>query len=476
MKTMETQVAIIGAGPGGYSAAFRAADLGLDVTLVDPALNPGGVCLYCGCIPTKALLHAAKLVTQAREASRIGLTFADPKLDLAALRRWKERVVLDLTAGLSQLARARKIRYIQGTAGFIDSSCILVRPKTGEEERVEFEHAILATGSRPRVPSTFADIISADPVMDSSSGLELKDIPGRLLVVGGGYIGLELGTVYAALGSTVTITEVMPDLMPGLDRDLVAIFRKQADKIFRSIRLNSQVRLSLLDGGIQAEFDEAGTTSAETFDRVLIATGRQPNSDDAGLENTRVELDQHGFVKVDQQRRTNEESVFAVGDVTGGPLLAHKAMAEGRAAAEAIAGLNVAYDPKAIPAIEYTDPAIAWCGLGESEARKKGIDIRAGRFSWAASGRAATLDRREGLTKVIADPDTGRILGMGIVGENADELIAEGVLAMEMAATARDLELAVHPHPTLSETVMEAAASCLGLSTHTYRPKSSRVV
>ncbi len=471
MDMHETQLAVIGAGPGGYSAAFRAADLGISVTLIDPAPNPGGVCLYCGCIPTKALLHAASIITMARKASRIGLRYSRPDLDLDHMRLWKDQAVTGLTRGLGQLARARKIRYLQGTAEFIDAGSLLVRTEQGDEEQLLFEHAIIATGSRP---ARLKEIPAGPYLMDSAAALNLMNIPPRLLVVGGGYIGLELGTIYAALGSKVTITEIAPSLMPGMDQDLMKIYRKQATGLFASIRLNTTVRIMETNDGLRAEFESDGKRTTEMFDKSLIAVGRVPNTDNAGLGNTRIEVDHRGFIMADNQRRTNEESIFAVGDVTGAPLLAHKAMAEGRIAAEVIAGHRTFYEPKAIPAVAYTQPELAWCGLNETEAAKQGIDIHVGRFPWAASGRAATMDEREGLTKVIIDPNTHRILGMGIVGYGAGELIAEGVLAVEMAATAKDLELAVHPHPTLSETIMEAAAEYLGNSTHIYHPKGQK--
>lgn len=471
MDTTETQVAVIGAGPGGYSAAFRAADLGLAVTLIDPAPNPGGVCLYRGCMPTKALLHAAAIITTGRKASRIGLRYSEPEIDLARLQQWKERVVTGLTQGLGQLARARKVRYVQGTAEFIDAGSLLIQASHGSEEQLLFEHAIIATGSRPAIIKE----VSAGPrVWDSTSALAIAQIPSRLLVVGGGYIGLELGTIYASLGSRVTIAEIAPVLMPGMDQELVKIYHKSAKDLFASIRLDTTAQIIQKGDGLRAVFKSKGEQAEETFDQALIAVGRIPNTDNAGMENTRIELDHKGFIKTNDQRRTNEESIFAIGDAAGGPLLAHKAMAEGRIAAEVIAGHKVFYEPKAVPAVAYIQPEMAWCGLNEVEASKRGISVGIGRFPWAASGRAATLDENDGLTKIVVEADTSRILGMGMVGNGAGELIAEGVLAVEMAATAQDLELAIHPHPTLSETSMEAATEYFGRCTHLYHPKGHK--
>jgi dihydrolipoamide dehydrogenase len=472
-KSDSTQVAVIGGGPGGYAAAFLAADLGRQVTMVDLEPNPGGVCLYRGCIPSKALLHAAKIITESRHAAELGIEFSEPKIALDKLRAWKEGVVKKLTGGLGQLGKQRKVRYVQGRAAFIDANTLAIEKAQGASECLSFEHAILATGSRPAtVPGLSLD---SPRVMDSTGALEIKEVPKTLLVVGGGYIGLELGTVYAALGARVSVVEMTGGLLPGADRDLVTILARRVAKIFNSVMLNTKVtEMREEGGGIRVKLDGAGAEQPEQlFEKVLISVGRKPNSDNLGLENTRVEIDQRGFVKVDAQRRTAEPSIYAIGDVIGDPMLAHKAMHEGRAAAEAIAGHKVAFEPAAIPAVVFTDPEIAWCGLTETEAEKEGRKVTIARFPWQASGRALTLDRTDGVTKLIIDPETERLLGAGIVGVGAGELISECVHAIEMAALASDVGLTIHPHPTLSETVMESAEVFYGTSTDLYRPKKA---
>jgi dihydrolipoamide dehydrogenase len=466
----KTQLVVVGGGPGGYVAAFKAADLGLDVTLVDLDVNPGGVCLYRGCIPSKALLHIAKLLNETREASAWGLEFAEPKLDLDKLRAWKDGVVAKMTGGLGQLVKARKVNFIQGRATFVDNHTLSVDLVEGGTQTLEFEHAILATGSRPVVPRVFD--LDTPRLMDSTTALELADIPSSLLVVGGGIIGCELGTVYASLGSKVSIVEMMPGLVPPADRDLVKPLHKRLEHLFESIMLNTKVRsVAKVDNGIEVHFEDPdGQQRSVTYDKLLLSVGRIPNSDGIGLENTTIELDERGYVKVDIQRRTNEASIFAIGDIIGSNL-AHTASHEGSVAAEVIAGHKAAFEPSAIPNVVYTDPEIAWCGLSEDEAKAKGVEVKVSRFPWAASGRATTQDRNEGLTKILVDPQTDRILGVGIVGAGAGELIAEGVLAVEMAALATDLKLSIHPHPTLSETLMEAAEVHFGESPHLYAPK-----
>ncbi len=470
----KTQIAIIGAGPGGYPAAFLAADLGLEVALIDPEDNPGGVCLYRGCIPSKALLHTAKVISEADHFKKLGVTFGKPKIDLDKLRSWKDDVVQKLVGGLGVLSRQRKINYIQGRAAFIDSDTLEIEKTDGKTETLKFEKAIIATGSRPaQIPSFPND---SQHLLDSTSALNLPDIPKTMLVVGGGYIGLELGTVYAALGTKVSVVEMTNGLMQGVDRDLVKILQKSSEKIFESIMLGTKVSgMKETKSGIQVTFEgnESGIDKA-SYDKVLLSVGRKPNSENLGLENTNVEIDERGIIKVDEQRRTSARNIFAIGDVAGEPMLAHKATHEGRMVAEVLAGRNVAFDPAAIPAVVFTDPEIAWCGLTETEAREKNINIKAARFPWGASGRATTLDRNDGVTKLIIDPETDRVLGMGIVGVGAGELIAEGVLAVEMGALASDLELTIHAHPTLSETVMESAEMYYGLSTHMYKPKRAR--
>jgi dihydrolipoamide dehydrogenase len=466
-----TQVVVIGGGPGGYAAAFMAADLGLQTTLVDMELNPGGVCLYRGCIPSKALLHVAKVITESREAAHWGIDFAAPQIDVGKLRQWKTSVVDKLTGGLGQLSKQRKIKYIQGRATFLDSNTLKIERVKGGEEQLRYEHAILATGSRPAtIPGLTLD---SPRVMDSTSALEIEEVPKSLLVIGGGYIGLELGTVYAALGSQVSVVEMTAGLLPGADRDLVNILAKRVNAMCHSVMLNTKVTSITEEAdGIRVKLEGANLEQPEqVFDKVLISVGRKPNSGGLGLENTKVEIDARGFVQVDAQRRTADLSIFAIGDITGDPMLAHKASHEGRVAAEAIAGHKVAFEPAAIPAVVFTDPEIAWAGLTETEAKEQGRKIKVARFPWAASGRALTLDRTDGVTKLIIDPDTERVLGVGICGPGAGELISEGVLAIEMAARASDVGLTIHPHPTLSETVMESAEVFFGQATHVYRPK-----
>ncbi len=468
-----TQVAVIGGGPGGYPAAFLAADLGLQVTLIDLELEPGGVCLYRGCIPSKALLHVAKLLSETREAAAWGIKFSEPEIDIEKLRAWKNSVVQQMTGGVAQLAKHRRVNFIQGRASFLNATTLQIEKVEGEKEILSFEQAIVATGSRPAaIPSLALD---SDRLMDSTSALELSDIPESLLVIGGGYIGLELGTVYAALGSRVSVVEMLPGLLPGADRDLVRILSKRLEKLFHSIMLNTTVaEMEEIKDGIKVKLEGDVEEPEQTFEKVLMSVGRKPNSSRLGLENTQVEIDQRGFIMVDEQRRTAEPNVYAIGDVAGEPMLAHKATHEGRVAAEVIAGHKVAYEPHAIPAVVFTDPEVAWCGLTETQATEEGRSIEVVRFPWGASGRATTLGRNDGLTKLIIDPDTERILGVGIVGSGAGELIAEGVLAVEMAALASDIKLSIHPHPTLSESVMEAAEVFFGQSAHFYRPKQGR--
>jgi dihydrolipoamide dehydrogenase len=465
------QLAVVGGGPGGYAAAFLAADLGLKVTLIDPEVNPGGVCLYRGCIPSKALLHVSKLIEESHRAKNWGIQFSDPKIDLAKLRGWKESVVKRLTGGLGQLSKQRSVKYIQGRAGFENANTLRVTKADGSGESLRFDRVLLATGSRPAVIPALK--IDSPRMMDSTGALDLKDIPKTLLVVGGGYIGLELGSVYAALGTKVTVVEMLSGLLPGADRDLVLPLHKRLEKAFDGILLNTTVKsLKEESGGIRATFDGADVKEREkVFEKVLASVGRKPNSEIPGLDKTRVKVGPKGFIRVNKQLQTDDPSIYAIGDVVGEPMLAHKASHEGRTAVEAIAGRKVAFEPHAIPAVVFTDPEIAWAGLTETQAKESGREIAVAKFPWGASGRAITLDRPEGMTKLILDPKTERVLGVGIVGVGAGELIAEGVLAIEMAALAGDLELTIHPHPTLSETVMEAAEVFFGTSTDVYRPK-----
>jgi dihydrolipoamide dehydrogenase len=469
---ISVQLVVVGGGPGGYAAAFLAADRGLTTALVDPEANPGGVCVYRGCIPSKALLHVAKVLTEARHAAAWGVTFAEPAIDLAKLRSFKDGVVKRLTSGTGLLAKSRKVQYVRGLAEIVDPHSLRVRLASGADETVQFEHAILATGSVPAAPASLKLAGAGDPrVMDSTSALDLPDIPSSLLVVGGGYIGLELGSVYATLGSAVTVVEMTDGLLPGADRDLVDVLARRVSQTMKSVRLNTRVvRMAAEAGGIRVTF-EGSDPVEQVFDRVLVAVGRRPNAGIPGLDRTRVALDSRGFIAVDEQMRTGEPSIFAIGDVVGEPMLAHKASHQGRVAVDVIAGDNVTFAPLAIPAVVFTDPEIAWAGLTEAQARQTGRAVTVAKFPWAASGRAITLDRIDGMTKLLIDPGTERILGVGIVGSGAGELIAEGVLAIEMGANATDLKLSIHPHPTLTETLMESAEAFFGQATHVYKPK-----
>lgn len=466
MTTASTQVVVLGGGPGGYAAAFRAADLGLRTTLVDLEPNPGGVCLYRGCIPSKALLHIAKVLHDARAAARWGVHFEEPRIDLDAVRAWKNRVVEQLTGGVGQLAKAREVTYVQGRGVFHDAHTLRVTMDGGGDTDLPFEHAIVATGSRPAVIPSLA--LESPRMWDSTSALELECIPATLLVIGGGYIGLEMATVYAALGSQVTVVEMTKSLLPGADRDLVKTLTKAVQQQVHQVLLQSTVTdLREIADGIQVRFEGAKAPEGpHVFARVLVSVGRTPNAEGLGLEQTQVRVTERGFIEVDAQRRTAEPSIFAIGDVAGNPMLAHKATHEGLIAAEAIAGQKVAFEPQAIPAVVFTDPEVAWCGLMETDAKAAGRKVKVARFPWSASGRAVTLDRVDGLTKLVLDPDSGTVLGVGIVGPGAGDLIAEGVLAVEMGASAQDLALTIHAHPTLSESIMEAAEVFLGQSVH----------
>ena len=464
-------VAVVGGGPGGYAAAFLAADLGMKVTLIDERVNPGGVCLYVGCIPSKALLHVADLIGEAEHAKSWGIEFGQPKIDIDKLRGFKENVVKKLTGGLGQLAKARQVTYIQGRAEFVNSQTLKVTDAKGGANSLFFDNIIIATGSRPAVIPAFN--IGSSRVMDSSGALDLKDVPKTLLVVGGGYIGLELGSVYAALGTKVSVVEMMPGLLPGADRDLVKPLQARLEKSFAAIMLNTKVAsIKEEKDGIRVKFEGEGAGKGEeVYEKVLVSVGRKPNSDIPGLKNTKVTVNARGFIEVDEQRRTKDPVIFAIGDVAGEPMLAHKASHEGRTAAEVIAGHKVAFEPRAIPAVVFTDPEIAWAGLTETQAQVENRTVKVARFPWAASGRATTLDRTEGSTKLLIDPQSERILGVGIVGAGAGELIAEGVHAIEMGAVAKDLELTIHPHPTLSETMMFAAEVFYGTPTDMVRPR-----
>ena len=454
----EVEVAVLGGGPGGYSAAFRCAELGLETVVIDAAQRLGGACLFEGCIPSKALLHVAAVLSEVERAKEFGVDFGEPRISLDPLRKWKqERVVGKLARGLTAVAKAKGVAVIGGHGVFEDSSTL--RIEAGETLRkVRFKHAIVATGSRPSgLPGL---TLQSERVMDSTAALELPDIPARLLVIGGGYIGLELGTVYATLGSRVTLVEMTDGLLPGVDRDLVQPLQRRVDKIFAAIHLGTKVA-ALRETGAQIEADLEGRET-ERFDRVLVAVGRRAQSDGIGLEVTRVRLTERGrFVQVDERCRTEDPRIYAVGDVTGEPMLAHRAMRQGKVAAEAVAGRLAAFDNVAIPAVVFTDPEIAWCGLSEAQAKGQGLTVKVAKFQWAASGRAATLGRSDGLTKLVADAASGRVLGVGIVGPGAGELIAEASLAVETAALVEDVAVTIHAHPTLSESLMEAAEHLL---------------
>ncbi|MBY0525951.1 MAG: dihydrolipoyl dehydrogenase [Gemmataceae bacterium] len=466
-ETVENQLVVIGAGPGGYAAAFLAADKGMQVTLIDAGDKPGGACLHVGCIPSKALLHTAKILTDAREAPLLGVHFEPPRIDIAGVRGYWQKVVGGLAKNLEELCKRRKVEYVKSRAMFEDSKT--VKLEDGSLRR--FGDCIVATGSSPAMPGMFK--VQSPRVMDSTAALRLDELPRTLLVIGGGYIGLELGYVYAAIGSKVTVVELTSGLLPGVDRDLVRPLQARLTTLFDKIYLNTKVaKIEETKDGIRAFLEGEEVAEREpVFDRVLVAVGRRPSSQGLGLEKTKVQLDEKGFIKVDPQRRTSDEHIFAIGDVAGEPMLAHKASHEGRVAVEAIAGEPSAFDSRAIPAVVFTDPEIAWAGLTEMDAKKQGREVKAARFPWGASGRATTLGRTEGLTKLLVDPETDRVLGVGIVGAGAGELIAEGVLAIEMSATARDLALTIHPHPTLTETISEAGELIHGNTTHMYRPK-----
>ena len=465
---------VIGAGPGGYTAAFLAADRGLNVTIVDELARPGGVCLHHGCMPSKALLHLAKVLTDARESGPCGIEFDEPSIDLSRLRQWKNDVVAKLTGGLGQLAKQRKVSYVQGRAVFEDAHTLTVNCLTsGQPQRLSFDHAVVATGSRPLKPTELE--LDDGRILDSTGALELEKIPDSMLVIGGGYIGLELGTVYAALGCNVTIVEMSNSLLPGADSDLVRVVSKRISSLVEDVCLETTVtNLSANVDGIDATLQSSdGSFLRQRFERVLVAVGRIPNSNLAGLEKTRVANDNRGFLLTDAQCRTAEPSIFAIGDVAGEPMLAHKAFHEARVAVEAICGGSSSFQPLAIPAVVFTDPEVAWCGLTETRAAELRQPVAIAKFPWGASGRALTLNRPEGLTKLVLDRETQQLLGVGIVGVGAGELIAEGVAAVEMGMTVSDLSSAIHPHPTLSETLGEAADVFLGQSAHVYRPRKS---
>ena len=470
---MHVPVVVLGGGPGGYAAAFLAADLGMQVALVERDERLGGTCLLRGCIPSKALLHVGRVLSEAREMKEWGIQFERPTLNLDALRARKDKVIAALTGGLGQLAQRRNVTVVHGTARFTNSTTLEVTPAAagGASQRITFEHCILASGSRPaRIP---AFDIGSPRVMDSTGALELADVPDSLLVVGGGYIGLEMGTVYAELGSKVSVVELTDTLLPGADRDLVKPLQKRLAGLLAAIMLRTKV-VTIEDTGtsVRVSFEGPEGPSVQEFSRVLVAVGRRPNSDGIGLENTKVIIDAKGFIGVDGQQRTADPHILAIGDVCGEPMLAHRASHQGKVAVEALHGEPALFAPRAIPAVVFTDPEIAWAGLTENDVAASGRVVEISKYPWAASGRAHALGRTDGLTKILIDPETDIVIGVGIVGPGAGELIAEGVLAIEMGCSARDLMEAIHPHPTLGETVGFSAENYFGVATEIYRPRS----
>ena len=468
---MHAPLVVLGGGPGGYAAAFLAADLGMEVTLAEKDPRLGGTCLLRGCIPSKALLHVGRVLAEVREMDEWGISFAKPTIAIDALRARKEKVIGALTGGLAQLAKRRNVRVVQGEARFADSGTLAIALADGGSETLTYDHCILASGSRPAKIPAFD--IGSPRVMDSTSALELADIPESLLVIGGGYIGLEMGTVYAELGSQVSVVELTDGLLPGADRDLVKPLAKRLAGLFAAIRLETKVvRLEDRGDGIEVFFEGPDGTTSQIFSRVLVAVGRRPNSDGIGLENTDVVIDAKGFVGVDGQQRTADPRILAIGDVCGEPMLAHRASHQGKVAVEVLHGEPALFEPRAIPAVVFTDPEIAWAGLTEHEAAAAGREVEVSRYPWAASGRAHALGRIDGMTKMLVDPESDRVLGVGIVGPGAGELIAEGALAIEMGCSALDLSETIHPHPTLGETVAFSAENYFGVATEIYRPRT----
>ena len=466
---IHAEVLVLGAGPGGYSAAFRAADLGKQVVLVERHANLGGVCLNVGCIPSKALLHVAKVIAEAEDIAHHGVTFGKPEIDIDQIRTWKESVIGKLTGGLKQLAKQRKVEVVQGTAKFTGANSVLAQTAAGDKT-ISFDHAIIAAGSSvARIPGFPYD----DPrIIDSTGALQLQDVPKRLLIIGGGIIGLEMATVYDALGSKITVVELADGLMPGADRDLVRPLHKRIEKRYEAIYLSTKVsKIEALKKGLKVHFEGVQAPEAQLYDRVLMAVGRRPNGREIGAEAAGVTVNERGFITVDQQMRSNVPHIFAIGDIVGDPMLAHKAVHEAKVAAEVIAGHPAAFEPLTIPSVAYTDPEIAWMGLTETQAKAQGIEYEKATFPWAASGRALSIAREEGATKLLLDPHTRRILGAGIVGTNAGELIAEAVLALEMGADMEDIGLTIHPHPTLSETLGFTAEIAEGNITDLYMPR-----
>jgi dihydrolipoamide dehydrogenase len=464
-----TEVLVLGAGPGGYTAAFRAADLGKKVILVERYESLGGVCLNVGCIPSKALLHTAQIINEADHMKANGVNFGKPKIDLKGVNGFKDKVVTKLTGGLKQLAKQRKVEVVTGVGEFIDQNHIKV-VHGGNDTSIQFEHCIIAAGSQAtQIPSFPND---DERLMDSTGALELTNVPKKLLIIGGGIIGLEMATVYHALGSEITVVEFMDSLIPGCDKDLIRPLNKIIKKRYKEIHLSTKVtEIKAQKNGLSVSFEGAKAPDSQVYDKVLVAVGRRPNGLKIGAENAGIQVDEAGFIKVDNQMRTNVANIFAVGDIVGNPMLAHKATHEAKVAAEVISGMKSSFEPMTIPSVAYTDPEVAWMGLSETEAKAQGVEYVKGAFPWAASGRSLGLDRDEGLTKVLFDKESKRILGAGIVGPNAGELIAEAVLALEMGADAEDISLTIHAHPTLSETFNFAAEMAEGTITDLYIPK-----
>ncbi len=473
MEKINTGIVVLGAGPGGYAAAFYAADKGKNVILVDLDKRLGGVCLNRGCIPSKALLHITKLIQEAKASEFRGVSFSSPKIDLKKMRAWKDSILDKLSLGIGGLADKRGVKILRGRGHFEDSKTLRVETSDGQKF-ITYEKAVIAVGSKPALPSAFD--LGNPRIMTSTEALELGDIPRDLLIVGGGYIGMELGTVYAALGSHIVLVEALDSILMGADPDLARPVLNYAQKNFRELRLKTKVLKMATSGKkIKVMMEINGSQKEELYDKVLVSVGRVPNCDDLGLENTQVERDEKGFIKINARQETRDPHILAIGDVVGGALLAHKAAKEARVAVEAILGEESSFENIVIPAVVFTDPEVAWCGLTETEAKQKGIPIEVARYPWSASGRALSFDRTDGVTKLIVEPETERILGVGIAGAGAGELISEGVLAVEMGATVKDLAESVHPHPTLSETLMEAAELFYGQSTHLWIRKKSLV-
>jgi len=471
MDPITSEILVLGAGPGGYTAAFYAADKGKKVTLVEQNRRLGGICLNVGCIPSKALLHATEALRESTHSAQRGIEFGAAKIDLDRLRNWKESILDKLGHGIKQLAQHRGVEVIHGRGHFEDSQTLRIETADGQKF-IRYEKAIIAVGSKPSLPNAFD--LGNKRIMTSTEALELPDVPQDLLVVGGGYIGMELGTVYAALGSNVVVLEALPSILTGIDADLVRPVARAAQNAFKEIRVNTKVvKMATAGPKIKVNMEVNKEPREERYDRVLVSVGRSPNDADLGLENTKVTKNDRGFIQCNAQQQTEDPSIYAIGDISGGTLLAHRASKQAKIAVEAMLGETGTFEHIVIPAVVYTDPEVAWCGLTESEAKEKGIEIEVAKFLWGASGRALTLDRPDGLTKLIIEPETERILGVGIVGVGAGELIGEGVLAVEMGATARDIADSVHPHPTLSETLMEAAESFYGTATHTLSRRNS---